>query len=76
MPGQTASEAEIGPVLESVFQANRGRRIITACFSSHVHRVAQIVRIALAEHRHIATLGLSMKRNMALAQNVFQPVPA
>ncbi|MDH3752376.1 MAG: ribonuclease J [Acidimicrobiia bacterium] len=69
-PGRTASETEVGPVLESVFRAHRGRRIITACFASHVHRVAQISAIAVAEGRRVATLGLSMKRNVALARDL------
>ena len=70
VPGATASESEIGPVLERVFAENEGRRIITASFSSHVHRVQQIATAALGSGRKIATLGLSMKRNIALAREL------
>ena len=38
VPGFVRSEAEIAPVLESVFAQSRGQ-IVVASFSSHVHRV-------------------------------------
>ncbi len=70
VPGSTASESEIGPVLEQVFADNAGRRIITASFSSHIHRVQQIATAALNNGRKIATLGMSMKRNVGLAREL------
>ncbi len=70
VPGRTQSESEIGPVLARVFRENEGRRIITASFSSHIHRVQQIATAALAAGRKIATLGMSMKRNVALAREL------
>ncbi|MGI9621853.1 MAG: ribonuclease J [Acidimicrobiales bacterium] len=70
VPGTTQSESEIGPVLRRVFEENEGRRIITASFSSHIHRVQQIADAALASGRKIATLGMSMKRNVALAREL------
>jgi ribonuclease J len=69
-PGSTASETEIGPVIDKIFDEHPDQRIITACFASHVHRVAQIVASALAHDRVIATMGLSMKRNMQLAREL------
>ena len=65
--GSSASESEIGPVLKGVFHDNEDRRVIVACFSSHIHRVQQIVAAALSQGRKIATLGMSMKRNVTLA---------
>ena len=70
IPGRTQSESEIGPVLEKVFAENVGRRVITASFSSHVHRVQQVAAAAIASGRKIATLGMSMKRNVALAREL------
>lgn len=70
IPGRTQSESEIGPVLASVFRENQGRRVITASFSSHIHRVQQIATAAMEAGRKIATLGLSMKRNVALAREL------
>ncbi|MCY3953196.1 MAG: ribonuclease J [bacterium] len=69
-PGSSRSESDIGPVLAGVFAANAGRRILTACFSSHLHRVQQIVSAAIADGRRVATLGLSMKKNVALGREL------
>ncbi len=68
--GSSASESEIGPVLKNVFVDNDERRVIVACFSSHIHRVQQIVTAALEQGRKIATLGMSMKRNVGLAREL------
>jgi ribonuclease J len=70
VPGSTASESDIGLVLEQVFADNVGRRVITASFSSHVHRVQQIATAAIASGRKVATLGMSMKRNVGLAREL------
>ena len=47
----------MGQVLSSLFEANPDKRIIVACFASHVHRVQQVADAALATGRYIATLG-------------------
>lgn len=69
-PGSSRSESDIGPVLSRVFAANAGRRIVTACFASHLHRVQQIIAAAIADGRLVATLGLSMKKNVALGREL------
>lgn len=68
--GHSRSETTIGKTLRDLFAANRGRRIITACFASHVHRVQQIANAAIDEGRVVATLGLSMKKNVTLAREM------
>lgn len=68
--GSTASESEMGPALAEIFRANPDRRIICCSFSSHVHRVQQVVDAALATDRKIATLGLSMMKNVTLARQL------
>lgn len=70
VPGSTASESSMGANLADVFRANQGRRVITACFASHMHRVQQIVDAALDDGRKLATLGLSMRKNVALARSL------
>ncbi len=76
-PGHTASESSVGPELRRVFAENRGKRIISACFSSHLHRVQQIAEAAVSEHRRIAFLGRSMGNNVSLARQMgLFPVPA
>ena len=69
-PGHTVSERSVGKVLRELFAANAGKRIITACFASHIHRVQQIADAAVANGRTIATLGRSMMKNVALAREM------
>ncbi|HEU0206366.1 MAG TPA: ribonuclease J [Pseudolysinimonas sp.] len=66
VPGFTALERDIGPVLESVI-AKATRRVIVASFSSHVHRVQQVLDAAAANGRQVALVGRSMVRNMGIA---------
>ncbi|PJJ61348.1 ribonuclease J [Compostimonas suwonensis] len=66
VPGFTALERSIGPVLDSVI-ARAPRRVIVASFSSHVHRVQQVLDAAHANGRRVALLGRSMVRNMTIA---------
>ena len=69
VPGFTTSEREIMPVLDRVFSATP-RRVIVASFASHVHRIQQVLNIALAHDRKVAFVGRSMVRNMKLAQDL------
>src|SRR4029450_8291243 len=41
VPGFTATERSISPVLDQVV-ASSDQRVIVACFASHVHRVQQV----------------------------------
>ncbi|PWC03279.1 ribonuclease J [Agromyces badenianii] len=69
VPGFTPLERSIGPVLDEVI--NRApRRVIVASFSSHVHRVQQVLDAAWANHRRVALLGRSMVRNMTIAADL------
>jgi ribonuclease J len=69
-PGHAASERRVGEALYDLFHAYEGRRVITACFASHIHRIQQIADSAIAFGRTVATLGLSMKKNVALARQM------
>ncbi|MDO9397019.1 MAG: ribonuclease J, partial [Herbiconiux sp.] len=69
VPGFTPTEREIGPVLESVI-ARAPRRVVVASFSSHVHRVQQVLDAAHANGRRVALLGRSMVRNMTIAADL------
>src|SRR5207248_5856568 len=69
-PGYTASESSVGRVLRDWFRVAEGRRVITACFASHIHRIQQIADAALSSNRRIATLGRSMMKNVALARGM------
>ena len=69
-PGYARSETSIGGVLHELFHQHEGRRIVIACFASHIHRVQQIADAALAFERKVATLGMSMKKNVRLARDM------
>ena len=66
VPGFTVGEQEIGPVLEGIFARAR-QKIVVASFSSHVHRVQQVLDAAAAHGRKVAFVGRSMVRNMGIA---------
>ncbi|ADU48691.1 ribonuclease J [Intrasporangium calvum] len=66
MPGFTTPELEIAPAIDKVFR-HAQRRIIVACFSSHVHRVQQVLDAAAKAGRKVAFVGRSMVRNMGIA---------
>src|SRR3954447_24154807 len=68
--GFARSERAVGKVLYDLFHAHEGRRIVIACFASHIHRVQQIIDSALAFDRTIATLGMSMRKNVRLAREM------
>jgi len=68
--GHAPSERDVGAVLRPLFAEQRGRRIITASFASHIHRIQQIIDAAVACGRVVATLGLSMKKNVRLARDL------
>jgi ribonuclease J len=69
VPGIVTSEQEIAPVLADVFAAAE-KRIIVACFASHVHRVQQVLETAQACGRKVAFVGRSMVRNMGVARDL------
>jgi ribonuclease J len=66
VPGFTPSEREIGPVIQSVMARTPGK-VVVASFSSHVHRVQQVLDAAQATNRRVALMGRSMVRNMQIA---------
>ncbi|WP_304441517.1 ribonuclease J [Demequina sp. NBRC 110056] len=75
-PGFTASEVEITPVLDQMFAQAEGR-LVVASFSSHVHRVQQVINAAHAHGRRVAFVGRSMVRNMNIAAEMgYLDVPA
>jgi ribonuclease J len=68
--GHAASERSVGSVLYDLFHENEGRRVITTCFASHIHRIQQIADGALAFGRVLAPLGRSMRRNITMAREM------
>ena len=69
VPGFTPSERDIIPALDRVIRGTR-RRVVVASFSSHVHRVQQVIDIAAAHERKVCFIGRSMVRNMKIAEEM------
>jgi ribonuclease J len=69
VPGFVTSERDIAPVLDEIF-AGAQQRIIVACFASHVHRVQQVLDVAVKHRRKVAFVGRSMVRNMGVARDL------
>ncbi|MEY4648419.1 MAG: hypothetical protein RL009_835 [Actinomycetota bacterium] len=66
VPGFTPLEKDIGPVIENVIARSKGK-VVVASFSSHVHRVQQVIDAALSNDRKVVLVGRSMVRNMQIA---------
>ncbi|WP_430593358.1 ribonuclease J [Humidisolicoccus flavus] len=75
VPGFTAPERGIGGVIEGIIGQTRGK-VVVASFSSHVHRVQQVLDAANAHGRKVVLVGRSMVRNMGIASDLgFLRVP-
>lgn len=68
--GYTESERVIGKYVRDIIRDQYGRRVIVACFASHIHRVQQIIDAGIASGRKVTTLGRSMKRNLQIAREM------
>lgn len=76
IPGFTPAEREIMPALNKIIGSTR-RRVIVASFSSHIHRVQQVIDTAYEYGRKVAFIGRSMVRNMRIAEEMgYLNVPA
>jgi len=69
VPGFVTPEREIGPVLDNIVRTAQ-KRVIVACFASHVHRVQQVLDVAADHRRKVAYVGRSMVRNMGVAADL------
>lgn len=69
VPGFVKPETSIGPALDRAF-AEATRKIIVASFSSHVHRVQQVVDAAHKFGRKVVFVGRSMVHNMSIAADL------
>ena len=67
--GFVKPESSITPALDHAFATAR-RKIIVASFSSHVHRVQQVVDVAHKYGRKVVFVGRSMVRNMGIAADL------
>jgi ribonuclease J len=68
-PGFTPSERAVVARLEELFRA-APQRVIVSCFSSSIHRIQQVVDIALATGRKVGIVGRSMVDNVEIAHSL------
>jgi ribonuclease J len=68
-PGRTGSETEVGEALQGRFAEAPGR-ILVATFASHIHRIQQVLNLAVSCGRKVALLGRSMVANVAVASEM------
>lgn len=68
-PGHTPSEQDVMNAIEEIIARTRGRIIVTT-FSSHIHRLQNVIRIAEQHNRCIVVEGRSMIKNSRIAQEL------
>jgi ribonuclease J len=59
VPGFSGSERMVGEALDGLFRKARGR-IVISTFASNVHRIQQVVDLAVTHRRKVALVGSSM----------------
>ena len=67
--GYTASERSVGPVLTDIV-SRAPQIVVVACFSSHIHRIQQVINAARADERVVAFLGRSMLQSVDAARRL------
>lgn len=61
--GITKSESSVGKTFDSIFDAAKGR-VIMSTFSSNIHRVYQAIERGIKHGRKVCVIGRSMERNL------------
>jgi len=69
VPGHCPSERSVGSALGDLFAQTRGRIVITT-FASHIHRVQQVLDLAMRHRRKVFLVGRSLVDNIETAVNL------
>src|SRR5262249_44780410 len=69
--GVTPSERTVGAELETIFREATGRVVVTT-FSSHMHRMQQVIDLAVRFGRKVALIGRSLTAHAAIARDLGQ----
>jgi len=67
--GHTHSEREVGETLFEIFQ-DAPNRVVVASFSSHLHRIQQVIDVSNLTNKKIAITGRSMQSNVGIAADL------
>lgn len=68
--GYTMSESQVGKSLDNIFNDNQENRIVIATFASNIHRVQQIINVAIKYGRRVAFSGRSMENMVEIAKKL------
>jgi len=68
-PGSSGSETSVKPALRSMIAQHRGRVFLTT-FASNIHRIQQMIDIAVELKRKVLILGRTMVDNVAMCQDM------
>jgi ribonuclease J len=66
-PGDNPGERSVHQALQRAVEGARGRAVVTT-FTSHIHRLRQLLEIAVATGRQVALVGRSATENVQLAR--------
>jgi len=69
VPGHCPSERSVGGALADLFAQTRGRIVITT-FASHIHRVQQVLDLAMRHRRKVFLVGRSLVDNIETADRL------
>lgn len=69
-PGHSMSESGVYRGLNTIFNDNTDRRIIIATFSSNIHRIQQVIDLAVKYKRKVAFSGRSMLNIAEIAAKI------
>lgn len=67
--GHTHSEREVGETLFEIFK-EAPNRVVVASFSSHLHRIQQVIDVSNLTNKKIAITGRSMQNNVGIAADL------
>jgi len=67
--GVTPSERAVGPHFEAIFREANGRVLVTT-FSSHIHRMQQVVDLSLRFDRRVGLVGRSLTSHVTTARDL------
>lgn len=68
-PGVTPSERSVAGPLDAIFRQAEGRVVVTT-FSSHIHRMQQVIDCAVRFGRRVALVGRSLVSHVGIAREL------
>ncbi|MCH5317271.1 MAG: ribonuclease J [Eubacterium sp.] len=69
-PGYTMSEKTVGESFVNLFRKAGRRRIVVATFASNIHRVQQIIDVAMQLKRKVAVVGRSLENLVQVGEEL------